>query len=79
MGDIADMMVDQMIERGGWGLCRSKKPVVCKHCGSRAVKWRETDAGWRLFNTARTQPGNRNSPHNCRDVASADEFEVVTP
>lgn len=59
----------------------TRRGARCDHCGSTAVKWRLTDAGWRLFDQQRVHPGNYKPLHNCRahGAASADEFDIVTP
>lgn len=50
MGDIADDMVAQMIERGMWGRTHAEPPPPrCKHCGATDVRWRQQTGGWVLF------------------------------
>lgn len=51
---------------------------ICKFCLKPGLKWRETDAGWRLFDTERVHPGNYMPEHNCRAApADPDEFDIA--
>ncbi len=34
----------------GNAICRVKKTLSCKHCGTKKVYWSNTENGWRLFN-----------------------------
>lgn len=81
MGEMADFYIAQMQDAYGWNPVgsASRRSVTCEHCGAARLKWRETDAGWRLFSNERGQ-GNRKLMHNCLRVpASPDEFENCAP
>lgn len=76
MGDIADMIYDQMVDgfldwrddddAGGRDAC-----VKCRYCGCHAW-WRRKAEGWRLYNAG-------GELHNCRVTAAApDEFADLT-
>lgn len=71
MGDIADYLIDRMIEQGAWG-GYTPEPPRCKHCGSRKVAWVRREGRWRLFTR------DLKEPHRCVRVASADDFEDLT-
>lgn len=77
MGDMADMLYDQMADGGDWerefGLeCRDEdRPVTCRRCGKRNLWWHHTGARWRLIN----DDGNF---HTCTQPASVDEFSDVS-
>ena len=83
MGDIADWTNDCMQEAyPSWvPVGRPRQPrrernvTVCKTCGSADVHWRETDAGWRLYDNQRQHPGNRYVEHDCTPEPTADGFE----
>lgn len=48
MGDIADMLVDNMVDEGFWfGRLRPNAPAKCKHCGAR-IQWKQEDR-WRAY------------------------------
>jgi hypothetical protein len=58
MGDIADWMLDQALDRGEWFPSRRSAygpPVKCKHCGSRKVFWQRIKGGWQLNDKASQQ------------------------
>lgn len=50
MGEIADMMIERMLDFPEEDPHEFKDEVQCKHCGSKSVRWEMTPAGWRLFN-----------------------------
>lgn len=75
MGDIADDHIQRMIERGPRLPLRECNATACKLCGSTDVHWRETSAGWRLYENERQHPGNRYVEHDCTPEPTADGFE----
>lgn len=48
----------------------STKEVTCKHCGSEQVQWRDTGAGWRLYDIG----GNR---HFCDGFRASTAMATV--
>lgn len=74
MGDIADYLVDQMIERAAFGGRRRGNPrdVWCDRCGKKPVRWKETPEGWRLFEVGQRGPGNRSVQHVCNFASDFD-------
>lgn len=72
MGDIADDLIDQMIEHGMWGKPRRRSSgVTCRHCKARWLWWLPEKRGrYRLMNAD-------GSKHDCRAPASAEEFEKL--
>lgn len=68
MGDIADMLVDQMIEQGMWGRATSRpKKVTCERCGKRNLEWGNDGRSWYLI--------NRNAdPHVCHRSTPEEDF-----
>jgi len=71
MGEIADYLVDQMIEHGMWGAPRRSSGVTCRYCCAKRLWWLPERRGrYHLMNA----DGSR---HDCRSVASADEFEKI--
>ena len=44
---------------------RERNATACKFCGNTDVHWRETSAGWRLYENERQHPGNRYVEHDC--------------
>lgn len=80
MGEIADYLVDQMLDGcgGGFSWAPPKQPR-CKFCGSDQVTWRWDSDRWRLYDTRRVHPGNYMPEHNClRRPAEPDDFEDLT-
>jgi len=66
MGDIADEIIDSMIDRaagfgmGGHRRRRCPRIVTCRHCGETDLRWQNIKGGeWRLF----TRDGKR---HICQ-------------
>lgn len=50
MGEMADFYIEQHMNAfpdDFWVRKESSRPV-CKYCGMRGLKWKETDSGWRL-------------------------------
>lgn len=83
MGDLADWTNDCMQEANpGWfplgrQTRRSKvygPPLVCKHCGSRAVYWQNCGGVYKLFDTANLQ---RHDCSTTKDM-NANGFDEVT-
>ncbi len=67
MGEIADWLVDQMLDREEWyGGPGLPPPSRCKFCGSADVLWSFRQGQWALMN-------NDLTAHNCR-AAKPDEF-----
>ena len=77
MGEIADDHIDRMLWGPGRPLtrARNRRNVICDRCGARGLKWRETDAGWRLFENERIEH-NRLKLHEC-NPPSEDDFDVI--
>jgi len=62
MGEIADDIIERMLNLEGWNddpirpnLQRTK---ACKYCGQKGLHWKMTDRGWRLHDEA-------NRIHSC--------------
>lgn len=74
MGDIADYMIDQMIEQGMWGRSHSKFPaprsITCERCGKRGLEWGNDGRRWYLIERDIT-------PHQCDMGKAVDDFEVL--
>ena len=52
MGDIADMIVDDLMLSHWEG--ETEEPlgrIVCKFCGEGYFQWKQTKTGWRLFDS----------------------------
>lgn len=56
MGDIADYMIDQMIEQGMRGRAQPRRPrsaghaVTCNRCGAKNLEWgADGKGGWYLI------------------------------
>jgi hypothetical protein len=78
MADIADYLVEQMLDEGHfYGAKRRAREgtLVCRRCG-REVGWRETADGWRLFDVERREH-NRRYAHECTPP-TADDFEDLS-
>jgi len=77
MGEIADDHIDRMLQEGHFPFRRprTKWIVTFSQCGASGLKWRETDAGWRLFENERVEH-NRLKPHEC-NPPSEDDFDVI--
>lgn len=65
MGDMADMLIDQMIDEmcdpHGKVECYNIDPTAtCKYCKKNPLYWEKTDVGWRLF----TMSGQQ---HSCKE------------
>lgn len=71
MGDIADYMIDQMIEQGLWDRAQPRRPkaVTCMFCGKPGLRWHANQQGVLV--------DARNAIHFCRGPAAPDEFDVV--
>lgn len=59
MGDIADWMIEQMIDQGLWGLGAPRvsrnrdaygPPLTCRNCGSKNVYWQAVKGQFEIFN-----------------------------
>jgi len=68
MGDIADYMVEQMINREV-RFHSEPRDVTCKFCGKTGLRWHEGQQ-WALVT-------KRGAIHDCRGAADPDEFSVV--
>lgn len=71
MGDIADYMIDRMIDEGATFFSRPRswnKPPVCQRCGSKDIEFVHTGVRWRVMEKG------ANKPHVCVNAASPDEF-----
>jgi len=78
MGDIADDIINQMIDEG----CRfgrqkfrggpDSPAPYCRHCNA-PVEWIHSGVRWRMY-----EPGDVVKLHVCNNAASADEFEDLT-
>lgn len=53
---------------------RNRRNVICDRCAMRNLTWRETKAGWRLYEDADTM-------HQCGgpQPLSDDDFDVIEP
>ncbi|MGF6738463.1 hypothetical protein [Paraburkholderia atlantica] len=73
MGEIADDHIDYILSQGMYPFARARatRRVTCDRCGARGLRWRETDAGWRLH----SRDGLR---HDC-NPPSEDDFDVIEP
>lgn len=53
MGDIADWMIDQAVDRGEWFSRRPRDTYIgrfaCKHCGAPNLYWQRRDGRWLPF------------------------------
>jgi hypothetical protein len=79
MGDAADYNIERMLDRmfDRWEDDDEESPDfdrICKHCGSRWLKWRHVDRAWRLYENERD--GRRLKMHVC-NPPSADDFEAL--
>lgn len=74
MGDIADYMIDQMIERSMWGRAQPRsaaKKITCQHCGERGLEWGHDGRRWYLVD-------RDCNPHKCdMSKVAADDFEAL--
>ena len=77
MGDIADWMIEQALDRGEWFPPRRSRaygpPLKCKHCGGANVYWQRVRGGWQLNNQANLER------HLCQQPGqpTAEGFEDV--
>jgi hypothetical protein len=71
MGDIADYMVDQMIDSGAYFRPWSRPlKVTCKHCEKKGLEWSPTNGRkWFLIEA-------NGDPHRCQPTA--DLFKDLT-
>lgn len=80
MGEMADFYINQALEAGEnpfGSPYKNKWSESCKKCGQGGLKWRETDAGWRLFENERVEH-NRLKEHVClQDQPNPEGFEDV--
>lgn len=63
MGEMADFYVDQHMDAfpdDFWANSGGTRPV-CRYCGRRGLKWKETDQGWRLADA------NTEEIHICKE------------
>lgn len=72
MGEIADYMIDQMIERSDITFRSYSQPstVECKRCGKGGLHWEDDNGKWRLVNA-------KGLLHVCDTSSAADDFEVL--
>lgn len=72
MGEIADYMVDQMIEQGMWGRAQPRPrsaghAVTCTHCGAKRLEWGNDGRGWYLID-------RKGNPHQCVRSTPQEDF-----
>lgn len=69
MGEMADYLIDQMMdEEGYWGPVRTRRSrshpnPICRFCGKTGLRWKDTKTGYRLYegkNQHDCQPNNNN-------------------
>lgn len=74
LGDIADYLVDQMIEQGMWGYPRRCSvygpPLKCSNCGSTEVYWQAVKGRHEMYDKATL------TRHECQ-VKDTEGFEDV--
>ena len=63
MGDMADMLIEQMEEAAYWeageplSIQRPKSRPICKYCGKKNLRWVQVQGKWFLY--------EKKKPHNC--------------
>lgn len=72
MGEFADYEIARLL--GEVPMRRKQQPyrpakVACKYCEARNLEWKETEAGWRLFDGG--------APHHCEAYIEARASEVL--
>lgn len=70
MGEIADYMIDRMLEDHFADEDGEPAIVECKRCGKGGLHWEEDNGNWRLANA-------KGLLHVCDTSSAADDFEVL--
>lgn len=73
MGEMADDLINQMLDDGHFFICRRSRwmqpPPTCKRCGSTAVHWVQKNERWSLVDS-------QGALHVCpQDQPSPEGFE----
>ena len=61
MGDMADMLIEQMEEDALWSagspISGPRPKPICRYCGKKNLRWKQVGERWLLF--------ENKQPHNC--------------